>query len=41
MIKQVFNVKHYWKVVVYYNIDYDLFDYIEDDYILLYILKSQ
>jgi len=31
MIKQVFNVKHYWKVIVYYDVDYNLFDYIEDD----------
>ena len=41
MIKQVFNVKHYWKVIVYYNIDYDLFDYIEDDlYSVIYSKKS-
>ena len=31
MIKQIFNVKHYWKVVVYYNVNYDLFDYIISD----------
>lgn len=31
MIKQVFNVKHYWKVIVYYNVNYNLFDYIVDD----------
>lgn len=31
MIKQVFNVEHYWKVIVYYNVDYNLFDYIEHD----------
>ena len=26
MIKQVFHVEDYWKVIVYYNVDYDLFD---------------
>jgi hypothetical protein len=31
MIKQVFNVEDYWKVIVYYNIDYNLFDEIEFD----------
>lgn len=31
MIKQVFNVKHYWKVIVYYNVDYSLFNYIYND----------
>lgn len=31
MIRQEFKIKHYWKVVVYYNVNYDLFDYIEDD----------
>lgn len=28
MIRQVINVNGYWKVIVYYNIDYNLFDYI-------------
>lgn len=31
MIKQVFNIEHYWKVIVYYDIDYNLFDNIYDD----------
>lgn len=26
MIKQIFNIKHYWTVIVYYNIDYDYFN---------------
>lgn len=26
MIRQVINIKHYWKVIVYYNIDYDFFN---------------
>lgn len=26
MIKQVFNVEFYWKVIVYYNLDYNFFD---------------
>ncbi|MBO7693004.1 MAG: hypothetical protein J6Y28_09750 [Acholeplasmatales bacterium] len=34
MIKQVFKVEHYWKVIVYYNIDYNLFYYIERDLII-------
>lgn len=31
MIKQVFYIKKYWKVIVYYNIDYDLFYIIKKD----------
>ena len=31
MIRQEFKVKHYWKVVVYYNVDYSLFNYIEEE----------
>ena len=31
MIRQVLNVDSYWKVIVYYNIDYNLFDYIVTD----------
>ena len=31
MIKQVFNIRHYWEVRVYYNTDFDLFDVIEKD----------
>ncbi len=31
MIKQVFNIEHYWKVIVYYDIDYNLFDDIYDE----------
>lgn len=31
MIKQVINVDNKWKVIVYYNIDYNLFHYIADE----------
>lgn len=31
MIRQVINVNNYWKIIVYYNIDYNLFDYIARD----------
>ena len=31
MIKQYINIDNYWKVVVYYNINYNLFDYIVED----------
>lgn len=31
MIKKIFNINNKWKVIVYYNIDYNLFDYIADD----------
>lgn len=31
MIKQVFQVEHYWEVVVFYSVDYDLFDVIRND----------
>lgn len=26
MIKQIINVERYWKIIVYYNIDYNLFN---------------
>jgi len=31
MIKQVLDVNGYWKVIVYYDINYNLFDYIVTD----------
>lgn len=31
MIKQVIDVNGYWKIIVYYNIDYNLFYIIKDD----------
>lgn len=31
MIKRVINVNGYWKIIVYYNVNYNLFDYIVDD----------
>lgn len=31
MIRQVINVDNYWKIIVYYNIDYNLFNYIARD----------
>ena len=31
MIKQVFNVEQYWKVIVYYDVDFDLFNHITKD----------
>lgn len=31
MIRKVFKVKKYWKVIVYYNIDYDFFYTIADN----------
>ena len=31
MIRQSFNIKHYWKVIVYYDIDYNFFDLAEAD----------
>lgn len=31
MTRQVFCVESYWKVMVYYNVDYGLFDVIEND----------
>lgn len=33
MIKQIINIKHYWRVIVYYNVDYNFFDYIARDLI--------
>ena len=31
MIKQVINVDNKWKVIVYYNIDYNLFHYVAEE----------
>lgn len=31
MTKQVINVNEYWKVIVYYNVDYDLFNVVSFD----------
>lgn len=31
MIRQVINVNNYWKVIVYYDIDYNLFRYVAND----------
>lgn len=31
MIKHIINVSNYWEVIVYYNIDYNFFDYIVKD----------
>lgn len=31
MIKKIFSINNKWKVIVYYNIDYNLFDYIAND----------
>ena len=31
MIKQAFSVESYWKVIVFYNLDYDLFYIVEDE----------
>ena len=40
MIKQVFEVESYWKVIVYYNVDYDLFSIIERDLVDAGISKA-
>lgn len=37
MIKQVLNVNNKWKVIVYYDVDYNLFDYILIDFKSIYI----
>ena len=31
MIKRIINIANYWEVIVYYNIDYNFFDYIEEE----------
>lgn len=31
MIKKIFNINNKWKVIVYYNIDYNLFAYMAKD----------
>lgn len=31
MIRQHFYVEHYWEVIVFYDLDFDLFDVIEDE----------
>ena len=35
MIKQVFNVESYWKVVVYYDMDYSFFGIVERELLAL------
>ena len=40
MIKQIINIKHYWRVIVYYNVDYNFFDYIARDLIYYGISKK-
>lgn len=31
MVRQQFHVEYYWKVVVWYDLDYDLFEYVRRD----------
>lgn len=31
MIRQEFKVEHYWQVVVFYDLDFDLFQYVEEE----------
>lgn len=31
MIRRIIDIKKYWRVIVYYEVDYDLFSYIEMD----------
>ena len=31
MIRQHFYVEYYWEVIVFYNIDFDLFEYVEEE----------
>lgn len=40
MIKQYIDVDSYWSVVVYYDIDYDTFDYIKSDFKAINISKQ-
>ena len=40
MIKQVFNVESYWRVIVYYNVDYTLFNIIENELIKIGIKST-
>ena len=32
MIRQVFHIKSYWKAIVYYDVDYSLFDMVAEDF---------
>jgi hypothetical protein len=40
MIKQVIDVNGYWKVIVYYNINYNLFSYVYSDLYEIKISKT-
>ena len=31
MIRQQFHVEHYWEVIVFYDLDFDLFQYVENE----------
>lgn len=33
MIKQIISIEHYWQVIVWYNLDYDCFNIVEEDLI--------
>lgn len=35
MIRQVINVDNHWRVIVYYNVNYALFDYIKEELVSL------
>ena len=35
MIKQIFHVESYWEVIVFYNLDYDLFYVVEDELLVI------
>lgn len=41
MIRQTINVEGYWKVIVYWNVDYHFFDSIKKDLIDIHISKQQ
>lgn len=40
MIKQVFDIESYWKVIVYYDLDYNFFDEVSLDMRMASISKS-
>ena len=35
MIRQKFNIEHYWSVVIYYDVDYNLFSSIIKDFVYI------
>lgn len=41
MIRQTFNIKHYWRVIAYYNLDYELFSIVKKELVGMGLSNGQ